>query len=101
MDVDKQREIARKGGQTVSQNRQHMAEIGRKGGQQRKGRGRRDSGIHTDLNQSGGVIGYDATQAVGQEEGTQNSKTETQSRVDNEEGKPPSSMGWGNESGSF
>jgi general stress protein YciG len=28
-------EIGRKGGETVSQNREHMAEIGRKGGQAR------------------------------------------------------------------
>ncbi len=28
-------EVARKGGQAVSQNRQHMADIGRKGGQAR------------------------------------------------------------------
>jgi hypothetical protein len=33
MDDDKQRQIARKGGEAVSQNRQHMAEIGRKGGE--------------------------------------------------------------------
>ena len=32
MDAAKQREIARKGGQSVSQDRQHMSEIGRKGG---------------------------------------------------------------------
>ena len=33
MDEDKQREIAKKGGETVSKDREHMAEIGRKGGQ--------------------------------------------------------------------
>ena len=33
MDPERQREIARKGGTTVSQNREHMAEIGRKGGE--------------------------------------------------------------------
>lgn len=32
MDRERQREIARKGGVTVSRNREHMAEIGRKGG---------------------------------------------------------------------
>ena len=32
MDPDKQREIASKGGEAVSQDRQHMAEIGREGG---------------------------------------------------------------------
>ena len=35
MDKELQREIARKGGQAVSQNRQHMAEIGKKGGESR------------------------------------------------------------------
>ena len=33
MDPERQREIARKGGATVSQNREHMAQIGRKGGE--------------------------------------------------------------------
>lgn len=33
MDPEKQRQIASKGGQAVSENRQHMAEIGRKGGE--------------------------------------------------------------------
>ncbi len=33
MDGKKQKEIARKGGQAVSQDRDHMAEIGRKGGE--------------------------------------------------------------------
>ena len=32
MDAKKQREIASKGGQAVSRDRKHMAEIGRKGG---------------------------------------------------------------------
>lgn len=32
MSDDKQREIASKGGRAVSRNREHMAEIGRKGG---------------------------------------------------------------------
>lgn len=32
MKDEQQREIARKGGETVSQNREHMAEIGRRGG---------------------------------------------------------------------
>ena len=35
MDSEKQREIARKGGQAVSQDRRHMAAIGRKGGEAR------------------------------------------------------------------
>lgn len=35
MDPEKRREIARKGGEAVSQNRTHMAEIGRKGGEAR------------------------------------------------------------------
>jgi uncharacterized protein len=33
MDPERQREIARKGGATVSQNRAHMAEIGKRGGE--------------------------------------------------------------------
>jgi uncharacterized protein len=33
MDPERQREIARKGGATVSQNREHMAQIGRRGGE--------------------------------------------------------------------
>ncbi|HYF30467.1 MAG TPA: KGG domain-containing protein [Chitinophagaceae bacterium] len=33
MDPERQRQIARKGGEAVSGNRQHMAEIGRKGGE--------------------------------------------------------------------
>lgn len=33
MDGEKQREIARKGGQAVSRNREHMATIGGKGGE--------------------------------------------------------------------
>lgn len=33
MDPRDQREIARKGGEAVSQNREHMAAIGRKGGE--------------------------------------------------------------------
>ena len=33
MNPDQQREIARKGGLAVSSNREHMAAIGRKGGQ--------------------------------------------------------------------
>ena len=32
MDENKQRQIAKKGGETVSRNREHMAQIGRKGG---------------------------------------------------------------------
>ena len=32
MDGEKQRKIARKGGEAVSQNREHMSNIGRKGG---------------------------------------------------------------------
>ena len=32
MDAEKRRLIARKGGQAVSRNRQHMSEIGRRGG---------------------------------------------------------------------
>ena len=41
MKPEQQREIARKGGQTVSSNRDYMAEIGRKGGIASHGGGRR------------------------------------------------------------
>ena len=41
MKPEQQREIARKGGQTVSTNRDYMAEIGRKGGIASHGGGRR------------------------------------------------------------
>lgn len=44
MDREQQRAIARKGGLAVSQNRQHMAEIGRKGGENSgESRSRRNS----------------------------------------------------------
>jgi general stress protein YciG len=33
MNPEQQRQIAKKGGETVSQDRKHMAEIGRKGGE--------------------------------------------------------------------
>ncbi len=33
MDNERQKEIAKKGGEAVSKNRRHMAEIGRKGGE--------------------------------------------------------------------
>ena len=33
MDDDQQRKIAQKGGEAVSQDREHMSEIGRKGGE--------------------------------------------------------------------
>jgi general stress protein YciG len=38
MDPREQREIARKGGEAVSQDREHMAAIGRKGGEASHGR---------------------------------------------------------------
>lgn len=41
MNSEQQREIARKGGKVVSANRDHMAEIGRKGGVASHGGGRR------------------------------------------------------------
>jgi hypothetical protein len=43
MKPEQQREIARKGGQTVSSNRDYMAQIGRKGGIASHGGGRRGS----------------------------------------------------------
>lgn len=44
MDENKQREIARKGGETVSRNRDHMAQIGRKGGMNSHGGHRNGNG---------------------------------------------------------
>jgi len=40
MSPERQREIARKGGEAVSKNREHMAQIGRKGGEASHGSGR-------------------------------------------------------------
>jgi general stress protein YciG len=37
--ADEAREAGRKGGQTVSRNREHMADIGREGGESRRGTG--------------------------------------------------------------
>jgi general stress protein YciG len=42
MDAQQQRAIARKGGQAVSANRQHMSEIGRKGGEASRGGNRKN-----------------------------------------------------------
>src|SRR5258708_27281821 len=39
--ADEAREAGRKGGESVSQNREHMAQIGREGGKQSLGGGRR------------------------------------------------------------
>ena len=39
MDDDKQRKIAQKGGEAVSQDREHMSQIGRKGGEHSHGGG--------------------------------------------------------------
>ena len=44
MDEQKQREIAKKGGETVSRNREHMAQIGRKGGMNSHGGQRQNNG---------------------------------------------------------
>ena len=52
MDSEKQREIARKGGEAVSRNREHMAEIGRKGGQ--ASHGTRNAGGANDRGESRG-----------------------------------------------
>lgn len=41
MDDSQQRKIAQKGGEAVSQDRQHMSEIGRKGGESSRGGGNR------------------------------------------------------------
>ena len=44
MDDDKQRKIAQKGGEAVSQDREHMSQIGRKGGEASHGGGNRGGG---------------------------------------------------------
>lgn len=44
MDVDKQRNIGSKGGETVRKDRGHMAEIGRKGGESLSDEERRRAG---------------------------------------------------------
>src|SRR4029450_9140606 len=51
MDDEKQREIARKGGEAVSRDREHMAEIGRKGGEASHG----NRGSRNVQNQSGSI----------------------------------------------
>ena len=43
---DEAREAGKKGGEKVSQNRDHMAAIGRKGGQSSHGGGRKSSSAH-------------------------------------------------------
>ena len=43
MDGEQQRKIAQKGGEAVSRNRQHMSEIGRKGGEASGGGNRQGS----------------------------------------------------------
>lgn len=48
--ADEAREAGRKGGEKVSQNRQHMAEIGRKGGQSSHGGGRKKQQPQNDSN---------------------------------------------------
>jgi general stress protein YciG len=52
MDDDKQRKIAQKGGEAVSQDREHMSEIGRKGGEASHGGG--SHGGNQGGNQGGG-----------------------------------------------
>jgi general stress protein YciG len=49
MDAEKRRLIARKGGQAVSRNRQHMSEIGRRGGVASGGAGKQAELSATDL----------------------------------------------------
>lgn len=46
MDQEQQRKIAQKGGEAVSRDRQHMSEIGRKGGVASGGGHRGGSGNH-------------------------------------------------------
>ena len=55
MDDDKQRKIAQKGGEAVSRDRQHMSDIGRKGGEASGGGNR--GGNHGGGNQVGGNQG--------------------------------------------
>jgi general stress protein YciG len=42
MDDDQQRKIAQKGGEAVSQDRDHISQIGRKGGEASHGNGNQD-----------------------------------------------------------
>jgi general stress protein YciG len=46
--ADEARKAGKKGGEKVSQNRQHMAEIGRKGGKSSHGGGRKKANNNTD-----------------------------------------------------
>src|SRR5260221_3650597 len=48
--ADEAREAGRKGGETVSRNREHMAQIGREGGKQSRGGGRRRNETQNDDN---------------------------------------------------
>lgn len=48
--ADEAREAGRKGGETVSRNREHMAQIGREGGKQSRGGGRRRNESQNDDN---------------------------------------------------
>ena len=56
MDDDKQRKIAQKGGEAVSRDRQHMSDIGRKGGEASGGgnRGGNQGGGNQGGNRGGG-----------------------------------------------
>jgi general stress protein YciG len=60
MDDDKQRRIAQKGGEAVSQDREHMSEIGRKGGEASHGGGNRGGGNQGGANQGGNQGGRNA-----------------------------------------
>ena len=57
MDEEKQREIASKGGETVSQDREHMAEIGREGGHHSRGGQREGEEEEEEGRQRGGQGG--------------------------------------------
>ncbi len=52
MDPEKRREIARKGGNTISQNSQHMSDIGRRGGEA-SGRSRQSKPKSDDTSKDG------------------------------------------------
>lgn len=55
---DEAREAGRKGGQAVSRDRDHMAEIGREGGKQSRGGGRTSTPNNDVANQATAGAGY-------------------------------------------
>jgi len=57
MDDDKQRKIAQKGGEAVSQDREHMSQIGRRGGEHSHGGGSHGSNQGNTMGNQGGNRG--------------------------------------------